>query len=144
MESVVFVNSVAGRDSRVWSAFSSSIKFLHSSMKVEGLRRPPLELLPISCVQVLHHVNAVFRNLRVKRLETRDDVTHHVAAIVEDDVGCPKLVQDTLQELLVLLPANAHFDLIFLVSLAFRQDVDSNNPGVGTKVSLPHLKGSAK
>jgi|SRR5208283_651575 len=70
-------------------------------------------------------------------------MAHHVAAVIKDHVRRTKFIHDALKKLLILLRPDADFDLIFLVSLTFRHDIDSDNSGVRAKVSLPHLKRSA-
>jgi hypothetical protein len=91
-------------------------------------------------MMILDHINPISFQSRVEVLEGCEHVAHHVAAIVQDDVGRTELVEEGLQEFCVLLGSDANLDLILFVVLALRDDVDSDNCGMWAKIPLPHLK----
>ena len=54
-------------------------------------------------------------------------MSHHVAAIIQDDIGRPELCQHAVKESRVALVADADRDLIVLVGLAGLHDINADN-----------------
>src|SRR5207248_2558328 len=86
---------------------------------------------------------AIFQHSWIKKIESRDDMTHDVAAVVHNDVWNANLVDNALQESCVLLRADVNFNLIFSKPFALSIDVDTDDSGIRPKVLIPHLQGAA-
>src|SRR5579871_5769147 len=70
-------------------------------------------------------------------------MAHHMAAVVQNDIGRTNSVQDALQELRILLRPDIHLDLIFLKFLTVGVYVYANDFRVRAKITLPHLQRAA-
>src|SRR5205807_10146042 len=95
-----------------------------------------LVFLPIGGAQVFDHVDPRFRQPRIEEVERRADMAHHMAAVVEHDVGCAELVDHAAQKCEVLLVADADLDLVLLELLAAGVDVESDDAGVRAEIAL--------
>uniref|UniRef100_E6PYF2 Uncharacterized protein n=1 Tax=mine drainage metagenome TaxID=410659 RepID=E6PYF2_9ZZZZ len=100
-------------------------------------------LVPVGGVEVFNEIDAVGRGAGIEIAEGINDVSHLVAAIVENDVWRAKLVEDGLQKSCVGLAADANGDLVFGELCALGVDVDADDLSVGAEVTLPHLCGAA-
>lgn len=69
-------------------------------------------------------------------------VAHH--GVVQDDVGRAELIEQRFVETCALFRANTNFDLILLIVLALRDDIDPDNGNVQTEVAFPHLQRTAE
>jgi hypothetical protein len=67
-------------------------------------------------------------------------VIHLVTSVIQNNIGHSKFVNDALQELFVALVANANKNARLLVVFALFVNIDANNFGERTKISLPLCK----
>ncbi len=85
-------------------------------------------LPPVAGMRIFNQVNAIGMNSLVKQPERCNRLLHQMASIVNDNIDLRVIEKDLLNHLWVILTANDYFDTISLMHLAFRIDVQTNNP----------------
>src|ERR1700676_806828 len=95
-------------------------------------------LLPVRCVQILHHIHRVLRHTRIEEVEGSHNVRHLVTAVVEHYVRYTEFIDHGAQESFIALVADTDKYAWRLVRPAAWVDVDADNSGERPEIALPH------
>ena len=105
--------------------------------------KTPAKFLPVRGVEVFAYINSLLVNMWKEHSEGRDLLIHLVTPIVDQNVNSGESLCQMPQEFFIGLVPDENRNLFFLQLLAIGIDIDSIDPGLGTKVAFPHLQGPA-
>ena len=94
----------------------------------------------ISGVQILNHIDPIFTYVRIEKFERSPHVTHHVTAVIQNNIRRSKFVNDLLEKVQVALIAYSNGDLVLFHHFARGIDVNTDNLSKWAEIAFPQLE----